>query len=99
MTPNLQYENILEEIHQELKRKADEKLSKITSELREIGFEVEERLIDGIPFKEILRVTDQEKVDAIVIGSTGKGLLSEMLLGSTSEKVLREAKVPVLVVK
>jgi len=96
---SLQYDNILKEIHQELKHKADEKLTKITLELRETGFEVEERLLDGIPFKEILRVADQENVDAIVIGSTGKGMLSELLLGSTSEKVLREAKVPVLVVK
>ena len=96
---SLQYENLVEEIRTELKHKAADKLALLVKELKKLGFTAEERLIEGIPFKEILRIAEKEKVDAIVIGSTGKSLISEMLLGSTSEKVVREARCPVIVVK
>jgi nucleotide-binding universal stress UspA family protein len=96
---SIQYTSILEEINAELRKKAEEKLEAITKELSDLGFRVEERLVNGIPFKEILRIAEKEKVDAIVMGSTGKGLLAEVLLGSTSDKVVREAQVPVIIVK
>lgn len=96
---SIQYTSILEEINAELRKKAEEKLATITKELTNLGFKVEERLVNGIPFKEILRIAEKEKVDAIVMGSTGKGLLAEVLLGSTSDKVVREAQVPVIIVK
>ena len=44
-------------------------------------------------------VMKKEDVDAIAIGATGKGLIAEVFLGSTSEKVVREARCPVIVVK
>ncbi|MCK5833265.1 universal stress protein [bacterium] len=96
---SIRFGDIVGEIRSAMKKKAAKQLKEITSDLGELGFKVEERLVEGIPFHEILRVADKESVDAIVIGSTGKGLISEMILGSTSEKVVREAKVPVVVVK
>ena len=96
---SLQYDTLLTEVRGQLRQKAEKNLAEITKTLDELGFKTEERLLEGIPFKEILRVAYEEEVDALVIGSTGKGLLSEMLLGSTSEKVVREAKSPVIVVK
>jgi len=46
-----------------------------------------------------LRVEEEEKVSLIVIGSHGKTNIKEMLMGSVSEKVVRRAKNPVLVIK
>ena len=57
------------------------------------------RIEKGIPFKEILRVENEEDIPLIVIGSHGKSNVEEMLLGSVSEKVIRKAKSPVFVVK
>lgn len=96
---SLQYDNILDEVHEELHKKASEKIEKITKELHELDFKVEERLVDGIPYKEILRIAAKEEVDLIVMGSSGKGLLAEVVLGSTTDKVVREAEVPVIIVK
>jgi len=48
---------------------------------------------------EILRVEDKEKVSAIVIGSHGMSNIAEMFLGSVSEKIIKRAKTPVLVVR
>jgi nucleotide-binding universal stress UspA family protein len=57
------------------------------------------RIETGVPLKEILKAEQEEKVSAIVIGSHGKTNLAEMFLGSVSEKVIRQSKSPVLVIK
>jgi nucleotide-binding universal stress UspA family protein len=46
-----------------------------------------------------LRVEEREGVSAIVIDSHGKTNLEEMLLGSVSEKAIRQSKKLVLVIK
>jgi nucleotide-binding universal stress UspA family protein len=66
---------------------------------REHGLEVESRIEMGTPYREILKLADAEEVDLIVIGCHGKGLLDELVIGSVSDRVTREAKVPVLLVK
>ena len=53
----------------------------------------------GIPLTEILRVEKEEDVSLIVIGSHGTSNVKEMLLGSVTEKVVRKAEKPVLIVK
>ena len=53
----------------------------------------------AIPFMEILRVEEKEKISAIVIGSHGMSNIAEIFLGSVSEKIIRRAKTPVLVIR
>ena len=47
----------------------------------------------------ILRAADENGVDAIVVGTHGRRGLSHLLLGSTAEKVIRGARVPVVTVR
>jgi nucleotide-binding universal stress UspA family protein len=82
-----------------MEAEAREEGRKIEQKLRESGLHVKMRIEKGIPFKEILKVEEEEGVSLIVIGSHGKTNLQEMLLGSVSEKVIRKSKKPVLVVK
>ena len=49
--------------------------------------------------KSILEVADEQGSDMIVMGSRGLGLLKGVLIGSVSQKVIEEAKIPVMVVK
>lgn len=63
------------------------------------GLDVVSRVEIGTAYREILRVAEEEEVDLIAIGSHGKGLLDEVVIGSVSDRVAREASVPVLVVK
>lgn len=76
-----------------------EELKAIESELRKSGFDVKVRIEQGIPFRDILRVEEEEKVSGTVIGSHGKSCIAEMLLGSVSEKVIRKSNKPVLIVR
>ena len=49
--------------------------------------------------KTILAVADEQQSDMIIMGSRGLGLLRGVLIGSVSQKVVEESKIPVMVVK
>ncbi|KKG31090.1 MULTISPECIES: universal stress protein [Methanosarcina] len=62
------------------------------------GVDVEFVTREGHPAEKILDFAEKKSVDMIVVGSLGKTDVERFLLGSVSEKVVRNAKVPVLVV-
>ena len=49
--------------------------------------------------KAILKVAEKEKSDMIVMGSRGLGLFKGAILGSVSQKVVEDAKIPVMIIK
>ena len=53
----------------------------------------------GKPVDEILRVAEEVGADLLFVGSHNRGGLERILLGSTSERVVREARCPVLVAR
>jgi nucleotide-binding universal stress UspA family protein len=88
------------EIEREVLKRHEEVLDTMADELERRGFTVKRIMTIGDPKEEIVRVADEEKVDVIVIGYHGKGLLERILeMGSTAKAVIRNAKCPVLVVK
>jgi nucleotide-binding universal stress UspA family protein len=66
-------------------------------ELEEAGVEAEPEVLEGAPGDTILKVAAIRGADLIIVGRGGHGLLGDLLLGSTSEHVVRGAKIPVLV--
>ena len=87
------------EVETELIQRAQLDMERIVDELNRCGFIARARIETADPFREIVRIEEEEDVSLIVIGSHGKSNIEEMLLGSVSEKVVRKAKGPVLVVK
>jgi nucleotide-binding universal stress UspA family protein len=57
---------------------------------------VETVLGEGIPADAIARIADENTVDFIVLAVSRKSRMDRILLGSTAEKVIRDANVPVL---
>jgi len=53
----------------------------------------------GRPHEEILRAIREEEADLLVMGSQGSMGLSRLLMGSTTERVVREMPCSVLIVK
>ncbi|WP_025686569.1 universal stress protein [Paenibacillus maysiensis] len=53
----------------------------------------------GDPASVICKSAEQEQVDLIIMGTRGKGLVSEIILGSVSHHVIQHAPCPVLTVK
>lgn len=53
----------------------------------------------GPPWRRIVEVAEREDVDGICIGVSGHPTIDRILLGSTTENVIRHAPVPVLVTR
>jgi nucleotide-binding universal stress UspA family protein len=56
-------------------------------------------LIAGDPVNEICRVAKDRDCDLIVMGTAGKSMLAEIVVGSVSHGVLKHAGCPVMTVK
>ncbi len=54
---------------------------------------------EGRPAQEILKQVREKAIDLVVMGSRATGSLKRLLLGSTSEQVLRESPCSVLIVR
>jgi nucleotide-binding universal stress UspA family protein len=74
-------------------------ISSVEEKAKFAGLEAESIILKGDPAEIILDFADEHNVDMIVVGSLGKSGIERFALGSVSEKVVRHAKVPVLVVR
>jgi nucleotide-binding universal stress UspA family protein len=52
-------------------------------------------LLEGQPYAQLLRYADQAAIDLIVLGTRGHGVIDTMLIGSTTDRVIRHAVCPV----
>ncbi|MGP8024843.1 MAG: universal stress protein [Methanobacterium sp.] len=54
---------------------------------------------EGKAYIEIFNTIDEEKVDLVIMGASGRhSTLDRFMLGSVTERVIREARVPVMVI-
>jgi nucleotide-binding universal stress UspA family protein len=74
-------------------------LAQRTAELEAEGFEVESLLALGEPSDEIIRVSRELGVDLIAMSTHGHRFISDLLYGSTADKVRHLVDVPVLLLK
>jgi len=81
----------------------DEDLAQRADELSEWGREdsgeIERLVLVGNAEAVILREAEERGCDLIVMGTTGRGGIGRLLLGSVAEHVSRKAPCPVLLVK
>lgn len=61
--------------------------------------EIDSRCADGTPIDEILRAADALDAGLIVTGARGSGFLRRLVLGTTSERLMRRTARPLLVVR
>ena len=86
------------EMHELAVRQARQKLAVIVAEGRRRGIEVSTRLTEGNAAEKILKSAEEVDADLVLIGMTRKGVIERTLTGATAERVVREARVPVLCV-
>jgi universal stress protein A len=84
------------EMYQEVSAFARSELAKLAAEASAQGVTARERVLQGKPSAEIVRLAAEEAVDLIVLGTHGKDLLDQAIFGSTTERVVRKAPCPVL---
>ena len=63
------------------------------------GIEVSEVIQFDMAFDGIMKISQKNNVDLIVMGSHGASGFKEMFIGSNAEKVVRSSDIPVLIIK
>jgi len=60
---------------------------------------VSSKLLDGLPWREIVQMLDSQAFDLAVMGTQGRSGLARVLLGSVAEQVIRHARCSVMAVR
>ncbi|MCS6806891.1 MAG: universal stress protein [Acidobacteriota bacterium] len=81
------------------KRLAREQLDRYVHEHIAQTVPAEARVVEDYPVRAIMTTADQYNADMIIMGTHGRSGWSRLMLGSVTEKVLRETRRPVLTVR
>lgn len=79
-------------------KEAEDAISEIGEMASNAGVPFEKIVAEGNPSEEILRRSSESGIDLLVMGSIGRTGIEKIMLGSVAEKVVRNSRVPVLIV-
>jgi len=74
-------------------------LARRCHELREAGLTVDTRLAMGDPATELIKIADETNVDLIAMSTHGHRFLSDIIHGTTVDRVRHTVHVPVLLLR
>ena len=88
---------------QQLQKEADDAVKAIFDEYERMVIDANmhcSKVIDsGVPANIIVKVAERESVDLIVMFSDGRDCVTDMLLGSCTERVLRNTAIALLIIR
>ena len=93
-----------ESLFEELENEGEQILKNLKQDIRKENPDKSDNLKfislirEGKPYLEILKIMDEEEVDLVVMGASGKHGLDRVILGSVTERVVREASKPLLII-
>ena len=76
-----------------------EYLERLRAELERSGMHVQFKLARGEPATELIRAAEENGVDLIAMSTHGHRFLSDLIHGTTADRVRHLVKVPVLLLK
>ena len=85
-----------EEIERKLHNRLKEKLMGMVPEDARNWCSPETLILNGQPYEELGKYAESNEMDMIVLGVRGHGLVKTLFLGSTTDRVARQAPCPVL---
>lgn len=90
----------LNSVNQDLKREAATYMEEKRQELHKAGIQVDVQLVMGkSPAEAILTAVDELNADTIVMSTHGRSGVMRWVFGSVADKVLRQARVPILLAR
>ncbi|MGM0421137.1 MAG: universal stress protein [Bacillota bacterium] len=84
---------------EKIKARHKNKLMRIKYKIAMKGINATVRVHLGNPTQEITRLAEEEDASLILLASHGKGIIKQILLGSTTQNVIRKSSRPVLIEK
>jgi nucleotide-binding universal stress UspA family protein len=100
MTPG-DNEKLFEPLMEEGKTLTNNFKSKLEKSIEENNYgniKITSMVKEGRPHQEILNTIKDEEIDLVVMGASGRHGIDRITLGSVTERVVRSAKSPVLVI-
>lgn len=92
-------ESIADPAHLERKREYSTKmLDKLVEQYNSVDVPVTRLLMEGKPYKEILKAASEINAEMIVMGTWGSHAIETGMIGSNVNKVVRSARIPVVTV-
>jgi len=79
-------------------REEHRSLQECAEQLREAGADTKAILVRGPTVETLLAMAEKQGANLIIVGSHGRGMVAEMLLGSVSQGLIRAGRCPVTVV-
>ena len=89
----------VEEFFRRMEEESSKRMLELVPPDTEKEIPVERIAIRGTPFLEIIRLAKERDVDMIILSTHGRSGLAHVLMGSVTEKTVRKAPCPVLVVR
>lgn len=83
----------------ELIEKRKKQMAELEESLKNEAYKFETKMVFGNPFVGISKEIVEAQADIVVMGSKGSSGLEEVLIGSNTEKVVRNATCPVITIK
>lgn len=74
-------------------------LTEVASKVKSEGIRTEWEVREGAAAEVIIECAREKRIDAIVISSHGRSGLGRLVFGSVADRVIREAGIPVVVIK
>ncbi len=90
---------VLPGVEDELRQKAADELRQLIEQEIGPGITATSSVRTGSPHQEILDEADEQHVDLIVVASHGHSGVEQILFGSTADRIVHNAKCPVLTVR
>ena len=87
------------EYRRHMAQDARERLRTLVAEESRTWVEIDDVVVFGRPYREVLRAAEMKSADLIVMGAQGRGGIDLALFGSTTQQVVRGAMCPVLTVR
>ena len=88
----------MDEMYRDIETNAMKEIEKCCIEELRGYKDIEYKVIKGVPHEEILKFAEENHIDMIIMGTHSRKGLDRVFFGSTAEKVVRNAKCPVLTV-
>jgi nucleotide-binding universal stress UspA family protein len=89
----------MDEIHAAEVTHGQKVLAEVLATVGKSALNIETRAVVGPPVETIASVAEDEAYDLVAVGSTGKGAVKRLLLGSTADRLVQLSTRPVLVVR
>lgn len=82
-----------------MSKKADKICEDARKQAKKHNQQIQTEVKTGNPAQKIIEYIDKNSIEHIIMGSHGGSSLSKIILGSTTEKIIRRSSIPVTIIR